>query len=127
MISYKSAKDLIKILTDEVECETSVNVQFCNDESGLQNEKYDVEKINVQYIGKRGKRCEYGVVAAIIKVGMDFIDFRESNFVPVKLTIFPEPKNEYFRELIEEVLLRVRAANVYITRKGVKGEGVKKC
>lgn len=122
MISYKCAKDLIKILTDEVECETNVNVQFCNDESGLQNEGPEVEEIKIQYTGKRGKRGESDAVAAIITVGTDFIDFGESNIVPVGITIFPEPKNEPNRELIEEVLLRVRAVNAYVARKGVKGE-----
>lgn len=119
MISYKCAKDLIKLLTDEVKCETNVNVQFCNDESRLQNGKPEVEEINIQYKEIRGV---IDATVAIVTVYTDIVDFGESNIVPVSLTIFTEPENESFRELIEEILLRVRAANVYITRKGVKGE-----
>ena len=119
MISYKCAKDLIKLLTDEVKCETNVNVQFCNDKSGLQNGKPEVEEINIQYKGKRG---DNGATVAIVTVHTDFVAFGKSNIVPVNLTLFPELKNEPNRELIEEILLRVRAVNVYVARKGVKGE-----
>lgn len=119
MISYKSARDLIKILTDEVECETNVNVQFCNDESGLQNEGPEVEEIKIQYKEIRGV---IDATVAIVTVYTDIVDFGESNIVPVGITISPEPKNESIRELIEEILLRARAANVYVARKGVREE-----